>query len=73
MPGARDASLGALRLAERLAAIAGLVASAYLAEKFDYVSLAVAIGFLMFLGAFVMILAETGSALLRKRVVEDLR
>ncbi|WP_318340084.1 MFS transporter [Defluviimonas sp. D31] len=71
-PGARDAGLGALRLIERLAAISGLVASAYLAEHFDYVSLAVAVGLLMFVGAFMMILAETGNALLQKRVVEDL-
>lgn len=65
IPGARNMGLGVLRLVNRLAAIAGLLLSASLAERFDYVTLAVAIGILMFIGALVVILAESSRALLR--------
>ena len=65
IPGARDAGLGAIRLGDRLIAIVGLLASAYLIKQFDYVNLAVAIGGLMFLSATVLILVELGRALLR--------
>lgn len=70
LPNARNAGLGALRLINRLAAIAGLLASAWLAERFAYVALAVGIGVLLLLGAGLVILAEGGRALLRRSTVE---
>ncbi|MDA5093693.1 MFS transporter [Aliiroseovarius sp. KMU-50] len=63
--GARAVSLGALRLGNRLAAIVGLLASAYLVEQFDYLNLAVATGGFMCAGAVVMMVAGTARALLR--------
>lgn len=63
LPGARDTGLAALRLIVRLAAIAGLVVGAQLAGEFDYVSIAISIGVLFFVGALVIILAESGHAL----------
>lgn len=70
VPGARNAGLGALRLGNRLTAIAGLGASAYLVEQFDYITLATAIGALMIAGALILILVEIGQALLRQQSVE---
>jgi predicted MFS family arabinose efflux permease len=69
--GARDTGLAVLRLSNRLAAIAGLLASAVLAERFDHVSLAVAVGALLLLGMILMLVAEGTQALLRKSRVED--
>ncbi|WP_413717951.1 MFS transporter [Silicimonas sp. MF1-12-2] len=67
--GARDTSLAALRIIVRLAAIAGLLVGAQLVLRFDYVWLAVAIGMLFFIGAFLMIVAEGSHAMFRRSKV----
>lgn len=69
--GARDVGLVTLRLSNRLAAIAGLLSGAVLAERFDHVLLAAAIGGLMLFGAVLMMLAEGARTLLGKRQVEQ--
>lgn len=65
IPGARDVGLATLRLGNRLAAIAGLLSGAVLAERLDYVSLSIAIGVLMLVGAAVLMLSECASAIAR--------
>jgi predicted MFS family arabinose efflux permease len=71
LPGARNVGLSAIRLIERLAAIAGLVASAILANRYDYYTLAIAIGVLMFLGSLLLIFVEGFWSLRRKRFSES--
>ena len=62
--GARDIGLVTLRLSNRIAAIVGLLSGAVLAESFEYVTMAIAIGLLMLLGSLVLMLTEGSRVIL---------
>ncbi len=64
-PNALETGFAALRLLERLAAIAGLLLSATFATTYGYTAVIVAVGATMILGACLVTIAETSTVLLR--------
>lgn len=64
-PASLQAGIGALRLVERLAAIVGLLASAWLAKTYGYTAAIGAVGASMLLGTVLVLLAESASLVAR--------
>lgn len=70
LPGARNIAMSALRLYVRIIAIAGLLLSSYLIERFDYLNMAIMIGVLMLAGAAILLIVEGANTLLGRGQVE---